>query len=150
MGLLERHSKFFKWFATLLVGIPGIAEIWAALLIDEPLIPYIIKKAGGLDMSNNIWLIALPFVLMALGAFLLFLIWIEGKKTKEHPIKRRETETENLKVEKKPRIYKSMLMLNDQYTHKCSQCGFGVVVDKYAMGVVCPKCGNADDIMLRM
>ena len=61
-----------------------------------------------------------------------------------------KTETGSSKAEKKPHIFRSLLMLSDQYTHKCSQCGFGIVVNKYDMGVVCPKCGNADDIIPKL
>ena len=57
-----------------------------------------------------------------------------------------KTETGNSKTEKKPQIFSSLLTLSDRRSHKCSQCGFGVVVNKYDTGVVCPNCGNADDI----
>ena len=51
---------------------------------------------------------------------------------------------------KKPHIFSSLLMTGDKRTHKCSQCGYGVVVNEYDTGVVCPKCGNADDIIPRL
>lgn len=54
------------------------------------------------------------------------------------------------KIEKKPHIFRSLLMISDKRTHKCSQCGYGVVVNKYDTGIVCPKCGNADDIIPKL
>ena len=57
-----------------------------------------------------------------------------------------ETKTEEDETEKKPRIFSSWLMINDQRRHQCTQCGWGMVVGKYDTGVVCPKCGNADTI----
>ena len=59
-------------------------------------------------------------------------------------------ETGNSKVEKKPRIVNSVLLLNNQHIHKCEKCGWGMVVDKYTTGVVCPNCGNADNVMPRL
>ncbi len=78
--MLGRHRKVFTYLSILLIGIPGIAASWAGLFIEEPLIPYLIKKVGGVDMSSNPILIALPFVLMAIGVLLLFLIWREKKR----------------------------------------------------------------------
>ncbi len=85
MGFWERHRKFFLWLGILLVTIPGVAASWSGLFIKEPLIPYLIEKAGGVDVSNNMILIALPFVLMAIGLILLFLLWraSRNKKLKE-------------------------------------------------------------------
>ncbi|MEW6141629.1 MAG: hypothetical protein AB1597_00530 [Chloroflexota bacterium] len=49
-------------------------------------------------------------------------------------------------LQKKPRVFDSVLMIANQRVHRCSQCGYGFTVDKLATGVYCPKCGNADNI----
>ncbi len=87
MGLLGRHHKISKWLGILFIGIPASAEAWAGLFIEEPLIPYLIKRVGGVDMSSNMILIVLPFVVMAIGVILLTLIWREGK-IKRHAIQK--------------------------------------------------------------
>jgi len=48
---------------------------------------------------------------------------------------------------KKPHIIGNIAMVSNERIHNCSNCGFGVVVQKWDMAVVCPECGNADDIM---
>ena len=101
-------------------------------------------------------------VISGIGAFIVVCILIWGfwptiKRVRfQTPIRRisrqgeTKTETGSSKAEKKPYIFRSLLMTNNQFTHKCSQCGYGVVVNKYDMGVVCPKCGNADDIIPKL
>ena len=73
---------------------------------------------------------------------------IEQKSRSE--VSESKPETENSKVEKKPRIVSSVLLENNQHIHNCSKCGWGFAVDRYTTGVVCPKCGNADNIRLRL
>ncbi len=110
---------------------------------------YYLEVSGVITSENSHWLLIGSIV----GVIILVLVLIWGFWPEFKRIIRRDgtkTETGNSKVGKKPRIFRSLLMLSDQYTHKCSQCGFGVVVNKYDMGVVCPNCGNADDIIPRL
>ena len=73
MGFLKRHRKI-AISISVLFHVPKIAEFF----IEEPIIPFLIKKLGGADMSSNEILKALPFVLIGIGLLLLFLIWREG------------------------------------------------------------------------
>lgn len=59
----------------------------------------------------------------------------------------RMSEKDNRTRKKTPQIVNSLAMISNERIHKCSNCGFGVVVHKWDTGVVCPKCGNADNIM---
>lgn len=119
-------------------------------------LPYYIEVNGMITPENSHWLLYGSVI----GMIIMFLVlgwgfWPFIKRIRfQTPIKsiggQGESKTENSKVEKKSYIFRSMLMISDQYTHKCTQCDYGVVVNKWDMGVVCPKCGNADDITPRL
>lgn len=121
-------------------------------------IPYYLEVNQMITMANSYWLLVISIgVTFVFGIVLIWAIWPKLKQLRlQTPIRlngrqvETKTETENSKVGEWPRIFRSIFKINDQYTHKCSQCGYGVVVSKYDMGVVCPKCGNADDFMPRL
>ena len=128
MGFFKSHPKLSALLVFISITIPNqIDTCWS-----------LYEKFKGVSMpSLNLgsWIWLLPVI----GGVFAIIIIRQGHQKKETG-----------EAGKKPRIFRSLLMLSDRYTHKCSQCGFGVVVGKYDTGVICPKCGNADDIIPRL
>ena len=93
-----------------------------------------------------------PPLLLGIGIMAFVAITFEGayRIVRKERGKASEAETEGNKMAKKARIFSSLLKTDDKYNriHKCSQCGWGVVISNFDTGIICPNpnCGNVDDI----